>query len=53
MSMNIERFVPEPEEADFAPADLARSCSCFMMAAIDSTSTAPAKAPKETFLSSW
>ena len=53
MSMNIERFSPAPELADFAPPALAL---CFRPSRIDciaSTSTEPVKAPKDFFLSSW
>jgi hypothetical protein len=51
MSMNIERFSPAPDEADFAPPLAAPCWSRCMMAAIASTSTAPLKAANDFFLS--
>ena len=47
--MNMERFSPAPEAADFAPVDLAPSRSLSMIPAIASTSTAPLKAEKDFF----
>jgi hypothetical protein len=53
MSMNIERFSPAPDEADFAPPLSAALRKPARIACMASTSTAPLKAEKDFRLSSW